>query len=438
MRNLHRTASLLAISFVVLQAAKTDAWNVLTGSAAWADTVKLMPDLARLIKPSDLPAPGSGSLSPESYVPRPDGAMPTVPAGFSVNIYAEPDSTPRQIRTAPNGDVFVVNQGDGTITVYRGIDADGRAVQSATFATGLNQPFGINFYPVGGNPAWIYVGNNDSVVRFPYRSGDMKASASAEVVVPSLPSGGHSTRDLVFSNDGKSMFVAVGSGSNIDDPATHSSEEYRACIHEYTPDGKFLGIFATGIRNPVGLAIHPTTGELWTSVNERDDLGDNLVPDYITHVQRGGFYGWPYFYIGPNADPRLNGAGANLKPFVIVPDVLVQAHSASLGMTFYTGAQFPIEYTNDAFAAEHGSWNRSTMSGHEVVRVPLEDGKTNGVYQDFMTGFVDDDGHPWGRPAGVTTAYDGSLLVTDDQSKIIWRVSYIGRIGTRGRVRAPR
>jgi glucose/arabinose dehydrogenase len=423
---------------MILRAAKTDTWKILTGADATADTVNLFPDTARLIKPADLPPPGKGTTGQQQYVSRPDGAMPRVPSGFEINIYAEPNYAPRQIRTAPNGDVFVVSQDDGVITVYRGIDAEGKAVQSETFAYGLDSPFGINFYPVGDNPQWVYVGNMDYVVRYPYRNGDMKASGSAQVIVPSLPSGGHATRDLVFSKDGNSMFVAVGSAANLDDPDTNPAEMYRACIQEYTPDGKFIGIYAGGIRNPVGLAIHPATGELWTSVNERDDLGDNLVPDYITHVIRNGFYGWPYFYIGGNPDPRLNGAHADMKPWVIPPDVLLQAHSASLGMTFYTGAQFPPEYTNDAFAAEHGSWDRSQMSGHEVVRVPLDDGKSNGVYQDFVTGFIDDNGNPWGRPVGVTVAQDGSLLITDDQAKVIWRVSYTGRVGIRGRVREAR
>jgi glucose/arabinose dehydrogenase len=435
MKLLHRSALLFGSALVILHASRTDSWNILTGSDAWSDTVKLVPGLARLITPTDLPTPDGGALSPEPYVPRPDGAMPLAPPGFEVNIYAQPSSAPRQIRTAPNGDVFVASQNSGLITVYRGLDAEGRAVQSETFASGLDEPFGIAFYPVGENPQWVYIGSNDSVVRFPYRNGDMKATGSAQDVVR-LPSGGHSTRDVVFSNDGKSMFVSVGSASDHNDPATNSSENYRAAVLELAPDGKFLGVYANGIRNPVGLAIHPATGELWTSVNERDDLGDNLVPDYITHVQRNGFYGWPYFYIGGNPDPRLRGAGAALKSLVIVPDVLIQPHSASLGMTFYTGTQFPIEYIHDAFAAEHGSWNRSVMSGHEVVRVPLEGGRSNGVYQDFVTGFIDSDGHPWGRPVGVATAQDGSLLVTDDYAKIIWRISYTGRSGTMGRVRA--
>ena len=222
------------------------------------------------------------------------------------------------------------------------------------------------------------------------------------------------------------MLVAVGSASNINDPDKFPTEFHRANILEYTPEGKFVGIYASGIRNPVGLEVNPTTGEVWTSINERDDLGDNLVPDYVTSVKKGGFYGWPYYYIGGNPDPRLGGAHPELKDKVIVPDVLIQAHSASLGMTFYTGNKFPAEYRGDAFAAEHGSWNRSVKAGHELVRIPLEKGKADGVYQDFLTGFVDKDGQPWGRPVGVTTAPDGSLLVTDDGARIIWRVSYVG------------
>jgi glucose/arabinose dehydrogenase len=244
--------------------------------------------------------------------------------------------------------------------------------------------------------------------------------------VANLPPGGHSTRDIVFSKDGASMFIAVGSNSNITDPDQFPGEFHRANILEYTPTGQFVSVYASGIRNPVGLAIHPATGELWTSVNERDDIGDNLVPDYVTHLQKDAFYGWPYFYIGANPDARLNGAHPELATKVTVPDVLIQAHSASLGMTFYTGLQFPADYVNDAFVAEHGSWNRSIAAGHEVIRIPLEDGKSNGVYQDFLTGLVDANGNFWGRPVGVTTAQDGSLLITDDLALVIWRVRYTG------------
>jgi len=266
------------------------------------------------------------------------------------------------------------------------------------------------------------------VVRFPYRAGDSKASGGAQTLVSDLPSGGfHWTRDVVFSRDGRRMFVAVGSGSNIDDPDTHPTEFHRADILEYTPEGKFVGIYASGIRNPVGLALNPATGEVWCSTNERDELGDNLAPDYVTHVQQGGFYGWPWFYTGGHADPRLAGKHPELKDKVLVPDVLLPAHNASLGIAFYDGNQFPAEYQGDLFAGEHGSWNRSIRTGYEVIRVPLEGGHASGVYEDFLTGFVTPEGSVWGRPVGVAVAKDGSLLVTDDGSRSIWRVSYAGK-----------
>lgn len=427
---------------LLLQAAKTDNWTILTGNAAWADSTKIKPGMARKITPESLPAPTAGTPSFPTVIPRPADAWPQAPEGFKVELYAGDLGPVRQIRRAPNGDLFVTHRGagggrggkggppNGKVLVFRGITADGKPQQVSTFAEGFNQPSGIAFYPPGNNPEWIYISNTDSLWRFPYRNGDLTARGEKQVLVEGIPAGGgHWTRDIVFSKDGKSLFMAVGSASNNNDPDTNPNEYHRANILEYDPNGKFIGVYASGIRNPVGLAIHPETGELWTSINERDNLGDNLVPDYITHVERGGFYGWPYFYIGGNPDPALKGAHPELKSKVIVPDVLIQAHSASLGMTFYTGDQFPSEYQYDAFAAEHGSWNRSVRAGHEVVRVPLEKGRANGVYQDFVTGFVTADGRPWGRPAGVETAADGSLMITDDGSGSIWRVSYVGTPG---------
>jgi glucose/arabinose dehydrogenase len=350
--------------------------------------------------------------------------MPQAPAGFKVSIYVGDGlNVPRQMRTAPNGDVFLADTGAGAVKVFRGITADGKPEQSSEFAK-LSAAFGINFYPPGPNPQWVYVTNTSTLVRFPYKSGDLKATGPAQTLISDIPAGGgHSTRDIVFSKDGKSLFLAVGSGSNNDDG---EREFHRANILEYTPEGKFVGIYASGIRNPVGLAIHPETGELWTSINERDTYGDNLVPDYVTHVERGGFYGWPWFYIGGNYDPKHAGKHPELKSKVIVPDVLVQPHSASLGMAFYDGKQFPKEYAGDAFAAEHGSWNHAAGSGHEVIRIPLEKGRSNGVYADFLTGFSTN-GVVWGRPVGIAVARDGSLLVTDDGAKVIWRVAYTGK-----------
>lgn len=421
-------ASLLLAASVILHAAKVDTWKVLTGDAAWANSTELVPGTARKITVKDLPAPGKGTPGKQKQIPRPAGALPKAPAGFTVNVYADlAPNAPRQIRVAPNGDIFVVNSVQNNVMVFRGVGPDGKAAQSETYATGLADPFGVNFYPVGDNPQWVYVANSGSVVRFPYKKGDLKASGAPETVIDGIPSGGnHHSRDIVFSNDGKSLFVSVGSNSNIDDPDVKQTEARRAMILEYTPEGKYVDVYASGIRNPVGLAVNPTTGEVWTSINERDQLGDNLVPDYVTSVKKGGFYGWPYYYIGGNPDPRLNGAHPELKDKVIVPDVLIQAHSASLGMTFYTGTQFPAEYRGDAFAAEHGSWNRSIKAGHEVIRIPLDNGKASGVYQDFLTGMVDENGQPWGRPVGVATAPDGALLVTDDGARVIWRVTYTG------------
>ena len=240
------------------------------------------------------------------------------------------------------------------------------------------------------------------------------------------PDHGHWTRDIAFSLDGSRLFVAVGSASNVDDPDEHPSEHQRAAILEYTPDGKFVKVFASGLRNPSGIAVDPSTGELWTSVNERDGLGDDLVPDYITHVEEDGFYGWPYYYLGGHPDPRHEGKHPELRDSVIVPDVLLQSHTASLQLTFYDGTQFPEQYRGDIFASQHGSWNRSVRSGYEVVRVPLEKGKASGMYEDFLTGFLTPDGDVWGRPVGVSVAGDGALLVSDDGSGSIWRVIFRG------------
>lgn len=402
--------------------------KVLTGESAFADFHTVQPGVFRKITAESLPKPFAtkGVSNGPSIVPKPADAWPKAPAGFKVERYADGLDEPREIRRAPNGDLFVAETHSGELKIFRGITGTGKPMQTATFVTGLRQPFGIAFYPPGPDPRWVYVGNTNAAIRLPYKSGDLKASGPAEVIVPNLPTGGHSTRDVVFSSDGKRMFVAVGSRSNVDDPDTHPSEKLRANILEYTPEGKFVKVFASGIRNPVGLAVNPLTNELWCSVNERDMLGDNLVPDYITHVQEGGVYGWPWYYIGGNQDPRLQGTRPELKGQVIVPDVLLQPHNASLQMTFYDGKQFPAEYVGDIFAAEHGSWNKAVRAGYEVVRVPLTKGRASGEYEDFLTGFVTDKGDVWGRPVGVATASDGSLMVTDDESKSIWRVTYVG------------
>jgi glucose/arabinose dehydrogenase len=386
------------------------------------------PGTTRKITASDLPAPfatRSAGNAP-TIVTRPPGAWPRVPDGFRVGLYAEHLATPRVIRIAPNGDIFVAESGGGRIRVFRGVTADGRPERTGIFAEGLNRPYGIAFYPTGPDPRWVYVGETDSVVRFPYRSGDLRATGAAVHIV-TLPSGGHWTRDLAFSRDGMTLFVAVGSDSNVDDPDTTRAEKYRADILAFDADGSNRRVYASGIRNPSGIAVDPSTGQLWCSVNERDGLGDNLVPDYITSVREGGFYGWPWWYIGAHQDPRHAGKHPELRDRVIVPDVLLQPHNASLQITFYEGQRFPSEYRGDIFASEHGSWNKSVRAGYEVIRVPRhQTGKASGDYEDFLTGFVLPNGQVWGRPVGVATAPDGSLLVSDDGSNSIWRVDYVG------------
>ncbi len=405
----------------------SDVKNVLTGSNAFTDYKQEKPGTFRKITVSDLPQPfatKSSSNGPE-HGKRPEGAWPITLPGFKVNLFAESVPEPRELRAAPNGDIFASESNSGQVEVFRGLTADGKLEEKSVFATGLKQNFGIAFYPLGQNPKWVYFANTNSVVRYPYKNGDMKASGPAETVIAELPAGGgHWTRDLAFSPDGSKLFVSVGSASNVDDPDTHPREHNRANILEYTPEGKFIEVYGAGIRNPVGIAINPTTGQLWCSVNERDELGDNLVPDYITSVKEGGFYGWPWYYMGNHQDPRHPGAHPELAEKVTVPDILLQPHNASLELEFYEGKQFPKQYQGDIFAAEHGSWNRSVRAGYEVIRVPLNDGKAMGVYEDFLTGFVNPDGTVWGRPVGVATAKDGSLLVSDDEYKAIWRISY--------------
>jgi glucose/arabinose dehydrogenase len=405
--------------------------SVLTGKAALGDWTTDAPGVRRRITIADLPAPyATRSVdNGPTLVKRPADAWPKVPAGFKVEEFAAGLSDPRLIRTAPNGDIFVAESRAGRVRVLRAADGAGKAKVNEVFADGLNRPFGIAFYPLGPNPQYVYIANTGSVVRYPYRNGDLKARGAQEMIVPDIPGGGqlrgggHWTRDIAFSLDGRKMFVSVGSHSNVyENP--NENEERRADILEYTPEGKNFRIYAWGIRNAVGIAVHPETGELWASVNERDGLGDDLVPDYITRVREGGFYGWPWFYLGPNQDPRHPGAHPELRNKVIVPDVLIQSHSASLEMLFYTGRQFPKEYSGDAFAAQHGSWNRTRRTGYKVIRVPLRNGAATGEYEDFMTGFVTPDGNVWGRPVGVAVARDGALLVSDDGSDTIWRASY--------------
>ncbi|HLY41968.1 MAG TPA: sorbosone dehydrogenase family protein [Terracidiphilus sp.] len=425
-------ATISAAAFAVTKSQEPQQ-DVLTGQAAFTDALHESPGTRRHLTVADLPAPApdqSVDNGPD-VVERPQNAWPVAPKGFKVDLYTTGLDNPREIRTAPNGDLFLAESESGKIRVFRGVGKDGKPQQASVFAEGLHQPFGIAFYPKD-NPQWIYIGDTDEIVRFPYHNGDLKASGPMQELAElpgggRLRGGGHWTRDLVFSKDGSRLFASVGSHSNIDDPDTHPEEFHRADVLEFTPDGKFVKVYAWGIRNCVGEAINPITGELWCSTNERDVLGNNLVPDYVTHIQEGGFYGWPWFYMGGHQDPRHEGKHPELKSKVITPDILVNPHFASLELTFYEGSEFPADYKGDGFACEHGSWNRSRRSGYEVIRLPMRNGHATGEYQDFLTGFVTPDGKVWGRPVGVTMAHDGSLFITDDGSRSIWHVTYVGK-----------
>jgi len=419
-----------------------------TGTAAYGDWHDDAPGVVRQITPDVLPSPfatQSATRGP-SVVEHPAGAVLHVPAGFAVTEFASGLDRPRTLRVAPNGDVFLAESGAGRIRVFRVPDGASRPAQSAVFAAGVSQPFGIAFWPPGPNPRFVYVAVSSRVVRFPYQSGDLHARGPAQVVVPHLPdNGGHWTRDVVFSADGQRMFVSVGSGTNAgtemaakdqDDArawdaahglgAAWGDEQDRADVLVFDAEGRDGRVFAAGLRNCVGEAIAPAGGALWCVVNERDGLGDNLPPDYATSVREGAFYGWPWYYIGAHADPRLSGARPDLAGHVAVPDVLIQPHSAPLGIAFYDGAQFPPDYRGDAFVTLHGSWNRAQRTGYKVVRLRFSAGKSTGAYEDFLTGFVVSDQAVWGRPVGVAVAHDGSLLVSEDGNGTIWRVSYHG------------
>jgi glucose/arabinose dehydrogenase/cytochrome c2 len=416
------------------------------------DWQRQAPGAQHHFKVADLPAPyatKSAGNNPQ-VVPAPTNATPAVPPGFTVKLFVKGLRNPRLVRTAPNGDIFIAETGRNRVRVLRTADGADAPTENEVFAEGLRGPFGISFYPPGDKPQWIYVANNNSVVRFSYQTGDLKARGEPEVIVPKLAdtTGGHTTRDVVFSKDGKRMFISVGSGSNVAEQmgkktpeeiqaweatnglgAAWGPETHRAQILVTDPEGhQPLRAFATGVRNGVGMAVNPETGDLWVSTNERDSLGDDLVPDYVTRIKEGGYYGWPWFYVGNHEDPRHAGERPDLAGKAIVPDVLVQSHSASLQMTFYTAtsgaAAFPKDYQGDAFAAFHGSWNRTIRTGYKVIRVLLNHGVPTGQYDDFLTGFVVDNRSVWGRPVGVTVAHDGALLVTEDGNGTMWRIAY--------------
>ena len=421
-----------------------------TGKDAFGDYKTDAPGVTRKITVGDLPAPDpkSSAVAPSSPAPQPAGAIPKTLPGFAVSAFAKLEK-PRLIRVAPNGDIFVAESEPGRIKVLRAKPGADKPDTVEVFAEGLERPFGIAFYPAGPNPQWVYVAETDAIKRFPYKSGDLKASGPAETLVPKLTQNhsDHWTRDIVFSRDGTRMFVSVGSASNTAErmskktvaeakvwDATHGlgaawdKEEDRADVLVFDALGKNKKVYAAGIRNCVGMAMTPGTDQLWCSVNERDGLGDDLAPDYITRVKEGGFYGWPWYYIGEHEDPKYVGQRPDLSGKISTPDVLLQAHSASLQLAFYppdaTGpAVFPSEYKGDIFAAEHGSWNRAKRTGYKVIRVKVKNGVPTGEYQDFVTGFVVDDAQVWGRPVGVAVAADGALLFSDDGSGTLWRVA---------------
>ncbi|CCV10336.1 sorbosone dehydrogenase family protein [Mesorhizobium sp. STM 4661] len=445
-----RFAGLAAIPVTLFLATTTFAQQaaepVLKGEAAFGDWRADRPGVRRLIRPEDLQAPyvtESVSNGP-GVVQRPEEAKPILPPGFSAELIASGIVNPRVVRVAPNGDLFVANSKDSQIRLYRLAEGSAKSDKTSIFASSLRRPYGIAFYPPGDDPQWVYVANSDSIVRFAYRNGDLKAQGKPETIVDKIPRKSHWTRDIAFSPDGKTLYLSVGSNSNVGEEgmakepeggldawvkskplgAAWGMEDGRADVLAFDPDGKNRRVVATGLRNCSGMTIQPTTGALWCVVNERDSLGDNVPFDYATTVKDGAFYGWPWYYIGNNDDPRRKGERPDLAGKATVPDVLMQAHSAPLNIVFYDGKSFPPDYPGDAFVALHGSWNRGVRTGYKVVRLKFRDGKPTGEYEDFMTGFVVSDEAVWGRPVGVAVAKDGALIVTEDGNGTIWRVTY--------------
>lgn len=420
------------------------------GTAA-SDWRQDAPGRLHRVTADSLPAPyaTASAQNPPRIVARPAGAELALPPGFRIALFAEHFSGPRKMLAATNGDVIVSETFGGRIIVLRP-SADGRVAASReTFARGLKTPFGLAFYPDAAHPRWLYVAETNRVLRYPYTTGDLTAHGRPEIVIDRLPmGGGHFTRDIAFAPDGSRMFVSVGSSTNVADGmskktaaevarweaqhglgAAWDAETDRAAVFVYAVDSPLPGrLFASGIRNCVSLTVQPVTADLWCTTNERDGLGDELVPDYSTRVRQSAFYGWPWYYTGPHEDPRLRGDRPDLRDKVAVPDVLYQAHSAALGLTFYTASSgasaFPPEYVGDGFVTLHGSWNRQHRTGHKVVRLRMRGGQPTGEYEDFLTGFVIDDGTAWGRPVATVELADGSLLMSDDGADVIYRISY--------------
>lgn len=419
-----------------------------------ADWKKDAPGRVHKIDLAALPAPyesASASNFP-NFIAKPADAKLSLPAGFKVDTYATGLEGPRAMVLAPNGDIFISETQSGRVKVMRSSADGSKAEQITVFAQGMLQPLGIAFQPAGNNPQWVYVAEMNRVVRYPYQVGDTEARGVPEVIVPELSpvGGGHYTRDLAFSQDGTRMYVSVGSQSNVAEGALEEKspaeiqaweaehglgaawgqETNRAAVRVFAVGNDQKGkTFATGIRNCVGLTVQPETGDLWCSTNERDMLGDDLVPDYSTRVKEGGFYGWPWYYMGSNEDPRHAGARPDLAGKALLPDVPYTSHSAAVDLEFYPAnasgsSAFPAEYANDGFAVLHGSWNRAFRTGHKIVRLPIENGVPTGEYIDFMVGFIANDGNVWGRPVALVVAKDGSLLLSDDSANLVYRISY--------------
>jgi glucose/arabinose dehydrogenase/cytochrome c2 len=409
------------------------------------------PGRVHRITVASLPPPFAtpSSRNSSSVVSKPASAILALPPGFQVELFATGLAGPRKMLLAPNGDVLVTEITGGQVRVLHPAPDGRRAGDTAVYLKGLNRPFGLAFYPNAQNPQWLYVAETNRVTRYAYQVGDVKPRGQTQIVVAQLPSGvGHSTRDIAFSPDGKQLFVSVGSGSNVAETMSRKTpreikswerahglgagwdaETNRAAVLVFDAAAPAAPvIFASGIRNCVSLTVQPANGALWCTTNERDALGDDLVPDYSTRMKRGSFYGWPWYYLGSNEDPRLKGERSDLAGHVSVPDVLYQAHSAALSMTFYEASNgksaFPAAFVGDAFVGFHGSWNRSLRTGYKLVRVHMKNGEPTGDYEDFLTGFVVDDSHVWGRPVATAELKDGSLLMSEDGGNVIYRISY--------------
>ncbi|MGN6490231.1 MAG: PQQ-dependent sugar dehydrogenase [Devosia sp.] len=443
------STALISLSLMLAPMGPLHAQEVLTGTAAFGTWEHDKPGVSRHITPADLPAPSLVENDPEApdfenaakVVAAPEGRMPDVPEGFSVQVFASGLDQPRVIRVAPNGDIFVAESAAGRVVVFAADAAGSEPAKPEVFAADLDRPFGIAFYPPD-EPHFVYVAAANQVVRYPYAAGDRKASGPAEIIIPDIPTERHWTRDLVASPDGQRLFVSIGSASNVaagmpkkspeevkEFEATHGvgaawgDEENRAVVRVFDPTGENVRNYATGLRNCSGMTMQPSTDTLWCTGNERDHIGPDLAPDFLTSIAQGGFYGWPWYYAGDNEDPAHAGERPDLKDKVKVPDVLLQAHSSTLQIVFYNAEAFPEEYRGDAFATMHGSWNREHRTGYKVIRARMQDGKPTGVYEDFMTGFVLDESTVWGRPAGIAVTKDGALLVSDDANGTIFRVT---------------